>query len=175
MGCNECRVEDIVQDMYIKVHKQIEDGREIIYGNGAVNTFYIYLTLRSVYTDQYREAKRECIIMTDVKTEELHDTILANAPSVEEVVDERERELRLCKIYENIVNEMNSWDDNVGYPYNKQIFLAYTGTNVSFRQLAKDTGIPFNSIVNTVTKGRNKLKEKFGEEIGEYLKEFHSL
>ena len=146
MGCNESYVEDVVQDMYIKVSGRLEKGTIILYGGREINRFYIYLTLRSVFTDYRRTISRSAIV--DIPNQEAHSNIFEQAESHTTKDYSVYQERKLLDLYEEIVQEMNLWDDKISYPYNKQLFLAYTGTSVSFRKLAKDTGIPFNSIVN---------------------------
>ena len=57
-GCNESFAEDIVQDSYIKIYDRLESGVDITYGDSDVNTFYMYMTLRSVYINS---AKRKSV------------------------------------------------------------------------------------------------------------------
>ena len=47
-GCNEDTAEDIVQDMYLKMHKIISSGKNVMYNNEEVNTYYILKTLKSI-------------------------------------------------------------------------------------------------------------------------------
>ena len=56
LGCNPSIAEDIVQEMYIKVHRLIEGGKNVMYNDESANRFYIYLTLKSMYFD-YKRAK----------------------------------------------------------------------------------------------------------------------
>ena len=55
MGCNESLAEDYVQDAYIKFHNYLQKGKNISYGDDDVNTFYFYMTLRSVYIDDKKK------------------------------------------------------------------------------------------------------------------------
>ena len=56
-GCNSSSAEDIVQEMYIQLHKDIEKGLDLAYADD-INHFYCYKVLRGIYYNIYKkEAK----------------------------------------------------------------------------------------------------------------------
>ena len=48
-GCPAETSEDIVQEMYIKIHKKLNKGLDIMYKD-EVNYYYIFKTLKTLYT-----------------------------------------------------------------------------------------------------------------------------
>ena len=56
MGCYKDVAEDIVQEMYLKLHRLIKDENKIMYNDDEVNRFYVFVTLKNLYID-YRKAK----------------------------------------------------------------------------------------------------------------------
>ena len=56
-GCEGDKCEDIVQEMYIKVHTLINGGLDISYDQD-INHFYIYRILRSLFIDLCRKEKK---------------------------------------------------------------------------------------------------------------------
>ena len=44
-GCNNDTSEDLVQEMYIKIHYIITKGGDIMYNDTEINHFYIFRTL----------------------------------------------------------------------------------------------------------------------------------
>ena len=49
-GCPAETSEDIVQEMYIKIHKKLNKGLDIMYKD-EVNYYYIFKTLRTLFFD----------------------------------------------------------------------------------------------------------------------------
>ena len=49
---------DIVQDMYVRLNKYVDNPEKII-KNGEVNPFFIYITLRNLFYDSKKAYKQE--------------------------------------------------------------------------------------------------------------------
>ena len=59
-GCKESIAEDIVQEMYIRIHTYITKGVDISFrvkDKDDINHIYIYRTLRALYIDLHRKEK----------------------------------------------------------------------------------------------------------------------
>jgi hypothetical protein len=54
-GCNKETAEDIVQDMYIKMHKIISRGADVMYSKTEINSYYVLKTLKSIFIDHTRK------------------------------------------------------------------------------------------------------------------------
>ena len=172
-GCNKGMVEDVVQEMYIKMYNRFKNSDlDIRYGDNGINKLYVWFALDSVYKDYLRQKKKS--IFVDIPDQETNDLILESLAegSMEQ---HAERDLLFGELWKKIVKEMETWDDEGTFPYNKLIFLAYTTTNFSYTTLAKETQIPRNSIFNTVKQRREILAEKFGEDINKYFSKFNNI
>ena len=66
-GCNVDTSEDLVQEMYVKIHLKLEDGLDIVYAENEINYYYIFKTLRTLFLDLKRkENKVEIVELTDL-------------------------------------------------------------------------------------------------------------
>ncbi len=140
-GCNSSSAEDIVQEMYIQLHKDIEKGLDLAYGDD-INHFYCYKVLRGIYYNIYKkEAKHIKIYLEDMK--ELQQ-------SEELGVDEQLYAERKGQI-DAILNEM--------YWYDRKVFeLIASGKSVA--ALSRETGISYYSLYNTYTNAKKFIKEQ---------------
>ena len=50
-GCNPQTAEDIVQEMYIKIHNKKQTGLNIDYGDNDFNYYYVFRTLKNLFYD----------------------------------------------------------------------------------------------------------------------------
>tara|TARA_R110002126_G_scaffold35863_1_gene109807 strand:- start:873 stop:1445 length:573 start_codon:yes stop_codon:yes gene_type:complete len=170
-GANPSIAEDIVQDMYIKIFDIVEKGKDISYGDDDVNKFYIYLTLKSLHGDYYRQKSKLTVYSTDDNPEEnKYDLISSNSEydNKEQVAFEK----TYAKVME-VLNELPLSDD---YPYFKNIFIGYNTRGLSMRRMAKETGINLNSIFNTLTKVMNIVRDECGEDVQDfYNKDYHLI
>lgn len=170
-GANPSIAEDIVQDMYLKIHGMVERGKDITYGDDDVNRFYIYLTLKSLHGDYYRQKNKITIYSTDDNPEEnKYDSISSKDEynSVEQEAFE--------KTYAKIMTVLNKLPLSDNYPYFKNIFIGYNTRNLSMRRMAKETGINVNSIFNTLTKVMAIVREECGEDLEDYFnKDYHLI
>ena len=44
---------ELVQDMYLRMHDYTKDVKRIMYNEKEINTFYIYITLRNLYYSKF--------------------------------------------------------------------------------------------------------------------------
>jgi DNA-directed RNA polymerase specialized sigma24 family protein len=136
-GCNEDTAEDIVQDMYLKMHKIISSGKNVMYNNEEVNTYYILKTLKSIFIDKTRKEKQNVSI--DYETEAYHIQV-EDTPDYEDTHD-------------RIVNELEKL-----YWFDQKVFeIVSDGVKIS--ELSRKTTIPYYTLYNTYKKVYNHLKE----------------
>ena len=57
-GCNRDTAEDIVQDMYLRIGRLVNEGKDITFGDD-VNHFYIFRTLTTLFLDHKRRERKE--------------------------------------------------------------------------------------------------------------------
>ena len=140
--------EDIVQEMYIALYKYTTP--EKIIKDGKVSNGYIFFTLRSLYY-QFYNAKNK---ITKVSLDDIQLEHFSN-------IDEQEAYYKFCETLDQYID---SW-----HWYDKRLFRLYRDTDMSIRKLAKETGISWVSIFNTLKKCKIDLKENFSEHYDNYI------
>jgi len=161
--------EDVVQEMYLKVHKYADEKKTIV--NGKVNSRYIYLVLYSISIEFVRQKDKIYKIQIeefykDKDFAEIIDEDLKKLTSKDEL-DREEAYSRLCN---KMDNELENW-----HFYDVGIFKIYRDTNLSIRGMAKDTKISFVNIFHTLKKGKKIMREKFGEDCEDYKNKDYDL
>ena len=133
-GCNVDTSEDLVQEMYVKIHLKLEDGLDIIYAENEINYYYIFKTLRTLFLDLKRkENKVEIVELTDL--------------------DQMEVDVDYNDTYEMIQKELSDL-----YWYDRKIYeIIDSGSSIA--DLSRKTKIPYFSLYNTYKKVKLKLKE----------------
>ncbi len=137
-GCNPQTAEDIVQEMYIKIHKKKQSGLNIDYGDNDFNYYYVFRTLKNLFYDLKRKQNKVKII--DI---EYCNNMISNDNFIDYQVAYNEIKKTLNKMY---------W-------YDKKVYeLIEQGQSVA--QLSRKTGIPYYSLYNTYKKVVKLLKNK---------------
>ena len=139
--------EDIVQEMYLILHKYADPNKIIT--NGKANRGYIFFTLKTTYY-QYYNAKHK------IKKVSIDDYKI----KYEDTIEEHEAYNKICKL---IDNEIEAW-----HWYDKKLFKLYRDTDMSIRKIAKETQISWVSIFNTLKNCKNKIKDKYDKDWQEY-------
>jgi DNA-directed RNA polymerase specialized sigma24 family protein len=144
-GCNKDTAEDIVQEMYIKIQKNINNGLDITYDDDY-NYFYIFKTLKSMFLDLKRkESKIQIISIDDINQK----NTLKNTGKTKE----NENPIKYSYYYNEVLKELNKM-----YWYDKKVFeLIDDGTSIA--QLSRKTKIPYHSLYNTYRKVIERLKK----------------
>jgi len=141
-GCNSSYAEDIVQELFIQIHLDVEKGLDLWY-NDDINTYYCYKVLRGIYLNTHKkEAKFLKTYIEDINGE---------IKEVEDLgIDEVEYAKRKDSIDE-ILKEM--------YWYDSKVFsLVASGKSVA--SLSRDTKISYYSLYNTYRTALKNIKEK---------------
>lgn len=134
-GCNKETAEDIVQEMYLKIGRLVNEGKDITFGDD-VNHFYIFRTLTTLFLDHKRRERKEGDF--DFEQYDIEDS---------EVVEYEKK-------YEKILKELDSM-----YWYDKKVYEIVEGGE-SISELSRKTNISYYSLYNTYRKVKNYLKEK---------------
>ncbi len=140
-GCNSSVAEDIVQEMYIQLHLDVQKGLDLWYGE-EVNTYYCYKVLRGIYLNIYKkEAKQIKMYLEDIN----------ELKQAEELgIDEVEYAKRKGKI-DDILNQM--------FWYDRKVFeICASGKSVA--KLSRDTNISYYSLYNTYTNAKKFIKDQ---------------
>ena len=48
-GADRDTAQDLVQDMYLRMHKYVENPERIMYNEDEVNTYFVFVVLRNLY------------------------------------------------------------------------------------------------------------------------------
>ena len=154
---------DLVQDMYIRLYKYVDDPDKII-KNDEVNPFFVYVTLRNLFYDHLKFKKRQVN-----KNYADAESIWLLSPSAESTAKKQKddsMEKAYLKILDSIDEEVSTW-----HWYDQKLFKLYYYTNQSLRNIAEDTKISLTSIYNSCKNYKEILKEKFGEDIEDFFNE----
>lgn len=152
---------DIVQDMYLRLNKYIDNPEKII-KDGEVNSYFIYITLRNLFYDAKKSQKTE--ISKDYSDIESISILSALAEIPEETEGNDVMEKAYLTIFEAIDKEVSTW-----HWYDQKLFKLYYYTNQSLRDIASDTKISLTSIYNSCKNYRRIIEEKFGEDIEDFF------
>lgn len=152
---------DIVQDMYLRLNKYIDNPEKII-KDGEVNSYFIYITLRNLFYDAKKSQKTE--ISKDYSDVESVSLLSALAEIPEETEGNDVMEKAYLAIFEAIDKEVSTW-----HWYDQKLFKLYYYTNQSLRDIASDTKISLTSIYNSCKNYRRIIEEKFGEDIEDFF------
>ena len=134
--------EDIVQDMYLKlVDYNLLDR---IFQEGKLNKGYIWVTLRTMYLDTKKANCEQPLGTYEIEDEPLN----------------LEYENKFDELLYNLTIELNELDKPEKYPYNKELFKLYALTDMSYQDIENEIGITKRSAHYTVSKCKDKLKDK---------------
>ena len=152
---------DLVQDMYLRLHKYVDNPEKII-KNGEVNPFFVYITLRNLFYDHLKFEKRQ--IGKDYADAESVGMLSRSTQCPEKKQEDEIMEKAYLKILDSIDKEVSTW-----HWYDQKLFKLYYYTNQSLRNIAEDTKISLTSIYNSCKNYKEILKEKFGEDIEDFF------
>jgi DNA-directed RNA polymerase specialized sigma24 family protein len=147
--------EDLVQEMYIRFINK--DKQKAVIVNGQVNKYYVYLTLRSLFVDFYRQKSR--IIKVD----------LSEVLTLEQI-DTLEEHEAFGELLKRVNEETKRWEW-----YDKMLFDLYRNKNMTMRELQKGTTISLRSIFCTIKNCKERLKENVGEDYLDYVNKDYEL
>lgn len=146
-GADQELAQDIVQEMYIRLYKYVDEAEKIMYNETEVNTFFVYVTLRNMYTTLMKAKAR--FEFVDVST--LEDELIFEEAN-------EEAEIQMLSLYEEIWDTTDEW-----HWYDKKIFHLYHNTDMSIRTLADETKISARSIFNTLKNARERIQTDCNE------------
>lgn len=143
--------EDIVQESYMALIKYA-DAKKIIDENGNVRKGYMFFTLRSLYYQFYNKKKKVNKVSFDEQWEIFDDSNL----------EEHQAYNDICLM---IDKELETW-----HWYDRKLFKLYRDSNMSMRDIAKETNISLISIFHSIKNYKEILNSKFEQDYNDYKK-----
>ena len=161
-GADRDLAQDIVQSMYLRLYKYIEDKERIMYNDDEVNRFFVYVTLKNMYLTYMSSQNRYQwyeIREDDVIDEDLNEFVF------DEVMD-----TAFDRLIRKISDEMNTW-----HKYDRILSEKYLKSDYSLRDIATGSGISLTSIFNSMRENKRILKEKFQEDYEDFCNGDYNL
>ena len=138
--------EDVVQEMYIRLNRYIDNPERIMY-KGEPNKLFVWVTLRNMVRN-LQNKKDYLVYSGDMveydQEEEQYDMV--QAEGFERLID---------KVWE--IMEDQHW-------YDQKMFEIYHTTDMSMRDIEKETGISLFSIFDTLRKSKEYVREQIKED-----------
>ena len=162
---NNNDAKELVQEMYLRMYNYTKDVGRIMYNDNEINTFYIYITLRNLYYSNYTnyKKKKKITVFTDIDDEKYNYIINNIAYNEDEILHNYNKKIDLEALYNKIDNIIDDW-----YWYDKKLTKLYLNTEMSMRDISKETKISLSSIFNTLTNAKEKIRQESKEEYKKY-------
>ncbi len=147
-GCNLDTAEDLVQEMYIKMHILTKKGTDIMYNETEINHFYVFRTLRTMFIDLTRKQSKVKLLSIDSEDE------LSEYINHIKNLEHQESSRKISLLYEEINEALEKlhW-------YDKKIYKYIEGGE-TIKSLSDKTSISYYSIYNTYKKVKQILLNK---------------
>jgi DNA-directed RNA polymerase specialized sigma24 family protein len=142
--------EDIVQETYIALYKYA-DATKIIDASGNVRKGYVFFTLKSLFFQYYNKKMKVNKVSIDEQFTLFDDSNL----------DEHNAYNDICLL---IDEEIKNW-----HWYDEKLFKLYRDSDMSMRDIAKETNISLISIFNSIKNYKEILNTKFGKDYQDYI------
>ena len=154
MGCDKHIAEDIVQSMYLRIHRLVTDEKKIMYNDDEVNRFFIYVTLKNMFVD-FVKARNKYTFFEYMETDDVEE-------GLEDIeFDEQEA---FHNLVDSMSSEIMSWER-----YDIILSQLYFKTDLSLRDIANGSGISLMSIYNSIKNYKNILNNKFMDDYQDYM------
>ena len=56
--CSDDTANEVVQEMYIRLSKYVDEPERIMYNEEEINTYYVYVTMRNIYLTSLQKRNR---------------------------------------------------------------------------------------------------------------------
>lgn len=136
--------DDLIQEAYMKLHRLFQN-RDYTSKDIKADRQYFYLTMRSIFYNKHKKKKITYEIIDDICSDDLvHDP----------------NELELKQLQEERIENIEYVIDNFLHWYDKKMLQLYYYTDMSMRDIARETTISLSNICNTINKSENQIKIK---------------
>lgn len=150
-GCSWEEANELVQLMYVRIVKYVDDAEKIMYNEKEVNTYYVYVTLRNLFLS------KQHVYKIDFDIENASEQF---ASVIDFDYEEAHKEL-----FEKIDGIVDNW-----YWYDKKLWNIHFKDLMSMRGISSATKISLSSIFNTLKNGKEKVRKETQKEYQKYVK-----
>ena len=155
---------ELVQEMYLRIHDYTKDVNKIMYNETEVNTFYVYITLKNLYYSKFGYRKKKKVyLFSEISTDDHNYLYHKMKCDMLEDRKNKEKKINLEALYDKIDEVIEEW-----YWYDKKLTKLYLNTNMSMRDISKETKISLSSIFNTLTNAKEKIRKESEKEYKKY-------
>jgi RNA polymerase sigma factor (sigma-70 family) len=167
MGCNPSVAEDIVQEMYIKVYKYVEEYKKNIMYENEINYFFIYVTLKNMYMDYHRQkSKVDTIPYYDLSIED--ESSSEDEKSIDDIYDKHlsiqewyNDDLYLELLEKEEITEAEYTKEELGKYYSRRIFKEVFLDKMKVAELSRSTNITYWSLRNTIKIIKKEIRKYY--------------
>ena len=162
---NDSDANELVQEMYLRMYDYTKDIKRIMYNETEINTFYIYITLRNLYYSKFTNynKNKKTVLFSDIDNEKFNYIMNEITFDIEVYNDNYKKKVNLEALYNKIDSIIEGW-----YWYDKKLTKLYLNTDMSMRDISKETKISLSSIFNTLTNAKEKIRKESKEEYKKY-------
>ena len=136
-GSDRDTAQDLVQDMYLRMYKYVENPERIMYNEDEVNTYFVFVVLRNLFISSQKSMSFDQLEDIDGEIEE---------PNYE-------AENAYNDLLEGLWEEVESW-----HWYDTKLFKLYHNTDMTIKKISEETKISERSIWNTLDNGRKRIQ-----------------
>ena len=151
LGCKVEDAQDIVQDMYLRLHRLIKDPGKIMYGDD-VNRYYVWTTLRNMYFSKIKKDRANVFYE------------LLDSDEVESIDYDILEDKAFADITKKIDNITSKWG-----VYDRRLFELYFIKGLSLRAISKGSRIGLTSIHTSVLNYKRILRANLSEDLMDYF------
>ena len=136
-GADRDTAQDLVQDMYLRMHKYVENPERIMYNEDEVNTYFVFVVLRNLFVTSQKSMSFDTLEEIDGEITE---------PNYES-------ENAYNRLIDEIWQEVDEW-----HWYDTKLFKLYHNTDMTIKKISEETKISERSIWNTLDNGRKRIQ-----------------
>lgn len=154
LGCEVELAKDLVQEMYLRLDRLVEDEDRIMY-NDSINRYFVYTTLRNMYFSHLTKKSKVTIYpLLESDDEEV------SADEFEELLDENAYfRFMLDKVYDML--------DGL-HAYEKQLFRLHFIEGQSLRKISRESKVSLSSVHNSIKNQRRMIRALLLEDFEDY-------
>ena len=136
-GADRDSAQDLVQDMYLRMYKYVENPERIMYNEDEVNTYFVFVVLRNLFISSKKSMSFDQLEDIDGEMEE---------PNYD-------YENAYNRLLDELWEEVESW-----HWYDTKLFKLYHNTDMTIKRISEETKISERSIWNTLDNGRKRIQ-----------------